>query len=120
MSADVFAFPSVYEGLGGAVIEAMALGLPIVCSDIPALREVVQEGQNALLFPPGHHRELAKALASLLDDREKAARFGLRSEQIFADRFTVERSARGMIELYGRVVGMASGGGAVRSIGTAP
>jgi glycosyltransferase involved in cell wall biosynthesis len=119
-AADVFAFPSVYEGLGGAVIEAMALGLPIVCSDIPALREVVQEGQNALLFPPGHHRELAKALASLLDDREKAARFGLRSEQIFADRFTVERSARGMIELYGRVVGMASGGGAVRSIGTAP
>ena len=46
-ACDVFAFPSLYEGLGGAVIEAMALGLPVVSSDLPAVREVVEDGASA-------------------------------------------------------------------------
>jgi glycosyltransferase involved in cell wall biosynthesis len=58
-AADVFAFPSRFEGLGGAVIEAMALGLPIVSTDLPAVREIVEEGRNALLVPPDSPRDLA-------------------------------------------------------------
>ena len=53
-AADVFAFPSLYEGLGAAVIEAMALGTPIVASDLPALREITGDGDAALLVPLGN------------------------------------------------------------------
>jgi glycosyltransferase involved in cell wall biosynthesis len=102
-AADVFAFPSLIEGLGGALIEAMALGLPIVASDLEAIREVVEEGGNARLVPAGSPSGLAAAIAGLLEDRATAAAFGARSRAIFEDRFTVERSTGRMVELYRRL-----------------
>ena len=99
-AADVFVFPSIFEGLGGALIEAMALGLPIVASDLAAVREVVEEGRNAVLVPSSSPRALADALDALLDDRRRAAAFGARSREIFIERFTADRSTRRMIELY--------------------
>ena len=110
-AADVFAFPSVYEELGGAVIEAMALGLPIVASDIPALREVVEDGRNGLLVKPESSTALAAGLARILDDRALASTFGERSLEIFRQRFTIERSARRMIDLYSRVACFGEGAG---------
>ncbi|MDP8971487.1 MAG: glycosyltransferase family 4 protein, partial [Actinomycetota bacterium] len=102
-AADVFAFPSLYEGLGGALIEAMALGLPVVASDLPAIREVVVEGGNAVLVPAGAPHELATAIAKLLEDPGKARAFGARSRQIFDEQFTMDHSARQMTELYHQV-----------------
>ena len=93
-AADVFAFPSLYEGTGGAAIEAMALGLPIVTTDIDAMRE-----------PPRAPGPLADAIAALLDDRARRLAFGTASREIFETRFTLERSTRAMLELYDRVGG---------------
>ncbi len=103
-AADVFVFPSLYEGLGGSVIEAMALSLPIVASDTPALQEMLEPGRNALLVPPLRAPELADAITQLLDDPAKRQSFAARSREIFEDRFTVERSAARMLDLYARVV----------------
>ena len=103
-AADLFVFPSVFEGLGGAVIEAMALGLPIVASDLDAIREVVEDGRNAVLVPPASPQALADAMVTLLDDRGKMAEFGARSREIFVERFTADRSVPRMIELYRQVV----------------
>jgi glycosyltransferase involved in cell wall biosynthesis len=103
-AADVFAFPSLYEGLGGAVIEAMALGLPVVASDLPALREVVEPDGNAVLVPAGDADALAGAVGDLLDDPDRRARYALRSREIFDERFTLERSTARMVELYRRMV----------------
>jgi glycosyltransferase involved in cell wall biosynthesis len=64
-AADVFAFPSHWEGLGGAVVEALAVGVPIVCSDIPVLREVTTDSSGrtlAVLVRPGDPNSLAAAL----------------------------------------------------------
>ncbi len=105
-AADVFAFPSLFEGLGGALIEAMALGLPIVASDLPAVREVVVDGGNALLVPARSPRALAAALATFLDDPSLARAFGHRGRTIFERHFTMEQSTRQMVALYERVVGM--------------
>ncbi|MFH1573283.1 MAG: glycosyltransferase family 4 protein [Acidobacteriota bacterium] len=102
-AADIFAFPSLYKGFGGAVIEAMALGLPVVASDLPALREVVEEGRNGLLIKPGSSSEMAAALQDLLDDRPRAIGFGSHSRRLYESRFTLESSVSRMIALYARI-----------------
>lgn len=102
-ASDVFVFPSLYEGLGGALIEAMALGLPIVASDLSAIREVVEPDGNAVLVPPGSARDLASALEALIGDAGRMKAMGLRSRKIFEERFTLERSAARMLELFQRV-----------------
>lgn len=106
-SADVFAFPSLFEGLGGSLIEAMALGLPIVASDLPAIREVVEPDRNAALVPASAPDRLAAAIGALLDDPAKRAAYAARSRAIFEERFTLERSIERMAALYRELVAPA-------------
>lgn len=112
-AADVFAFPSRFEGMPGAVLEAMALGLPIAASDIPPVREIVEPGGNALLTPPEDPSRLAASLETLLDDPDRAAAFGARSRSLFLERFTLENSAAGMVALYRDLLGPSSSPGAL-------
>jgi glycosyltransferase involved in cell wall biosynthesis len=103
-AADLFVFPSVYEGLPNAIIEAMALGLPIVATDIPPHRELLEERRNALLVRPKSSVELTAAIERLLEDRQTALAFGHRSQQIFASRFTLDGCVRRKLELYRALV----------------
>lgn len=103
-AADVFAFPSVYEGLGGGVLEAMAMSVPVVASDIPALTEVLENGRGGVLVPKDDSTALAASLASLLDDTGTARQIAAVARSIFDARFTIERSVQGMVQLYERVL----------------
>jgi len=71
-AAEVFAFPSRYEGFGLPVLEAMACGTPVVAGDAPAVNEIV--GDAALLVPPNDWRRLAEALERVLTDALLAER----------------------------------------------
>lgn len=74
--SDIFVFPSHSEGLGKALIEAMSCGCPVVCSDIPAFKEVVENGQNGLMVPVQSPQSLADAIGKLISDsalREKCS-----------------------------------------------
>jgi glycosyltransferase involved in cell wall biosynthesis len=102
-ASDLFVFPSLYEGLGGALIEALGLGLPIVASDIPALREVVRQGVNADLVPPGDPKALAMAIEGLLNDRGRLRRYGDASRSIFDAEFRLEVSLGQTLALLDRV-----------------
>jgi glycosyltransferase involved in cell wall biosynthesis len=85
------------------VIEAMALGLPIVASNLPTLREVVDDGDSALLVPARDPRRLAEAIVQVVDDPGLARRLGERGRERFVTRLTAEQSNRRMIELYERL-----------------
>ncbi len=102
-AADVFAFPSVYEGLGGALIEAMALGLPVVASDIPAVREVVENGLTADLVAPGDPVALGEAVARLLSDRDRLKAYGDQGRRRFEREYTLAESTSRMLALYDEV-----------------
>jgi glycosyltransferase involved in cell wall biosynthesis len=103
-SADVFVFPSLYEGLPGALIEAMASGLPVVASEIDVTRDVLEPGRNAILVPPGSGSHLAGAVLRLLGENGMRRAFGSRSRAMFEDQFTLDRSVRRMVAMYRKVV----------------
>jgi len=92
--------PSLYEGFGFPVLEAMAVGTPVICSDTSSLPEVA--GEAAILFPPQDHLALAGAIEDLLQKptlAEQLRRKGF--EQ--ARRFTWQRTAERTIEIYRNV-----------------
>jgi glycosyltransferase involved in cell wall biosynthesis len=102
-AADVFVSSSRYEGLPGVVLEAFALGVPVVASDIPPHREVVADGESGLLVTVEDPPALAAAVARVLDQPAFARALGARGRAEFGARFTLDASARRMIELYERV-----------------
>ncbi len=108
-ASDLFVFPSLYEGLGGALIEALALELPVVASDLPALREVVREGENALVVPPRDAVALGSAITELLGDPDKLERFGRASREIFDEEFRAEDATERMITMLTAVAGGSAG-----------
>lgn len=103
-AADVFAFPSRFEGLPGAVIEAMALALPVVASDIPPNRELVEPGSTGFLVPPEDTAGYTAALDRLLADPALATKLGRRGREAFEASLTIERSARLWVEMYRRIM----------------
>tara|TARA_R100000935_G_C2804828_1_gene152150 strand:+ start:53 stop:1162 length:1110 start_codon:yes stop_codon:yes gene_type:complete len=88
--SDVFVFPSRFEGLPGALIEAEAAKLPIVCSNIPNNMEVVQENENALIFPVDNFQVLAQHLEKLILNANLRKSMGEQSLRIFKEKFTIE------------------------------
>lgn len=99
-AADAFVLPSRHEGFPGAVLEAMALALPVVASDIAPMREIVAAGARALLVSPDDPTELATALRTTLSDAERARTDGAHNRRLFLHRFSVERSAASLVGLY--------------------
>jgi glycosyltransferase involved in cell wall biosynthesis len=73
---DVFALPSLWEGLPLVLIEAAGLARPIVASDIDGVREVLRGGETGLLVPPGDPAALAAAILRLLEDKAMGRRLG--------------------------------------------
>jgi len=98
-AADVLAFPSVKEGFGLAVLEAMSAGVPVVTSDLPVFREYLVGGQDALLVPVGDLDALAAALEAALTDDVQRARL-VRAGREVAARFSWPASARRHLEVY--------------------
>ena len=98
-AADALAFPSVKEGWGLAVLEAMSAGLPVVTSDLPVFREYLTHGRDALLVAPGDVRALRDALAAVLFDTALRTRLRAGGDAV-AGRFTWTASAREHERLY--------------------
>ena len=99
--AMVFAMPSLYEGFGIVMLEAMASSLPVVAYRTGATPEVIEDGVNGFLAEPGN---LADHLARVLEGPKEAAAMGARARERVEAEYTWRRVAERTMEVYGEVV----------------
>src|SRR6185503_11879463 len=98
--AAVFALPSHAEGLPMSLLEAMAAGCPVVAASCGGIPDLVVDGVNGLLVPPGDVDALACALHRLLVDRGLAQRLGNEARATIARRYTAEAALERLEQLY--------------------
>lgn len=103
-AADIFVFPSRFEGLPGALIEAEAAGLPIICSNIPNNLEVVIGGENAIIFEVDDHLKLSQCIEKLINNREKRRTMGAKSLEIFSKKFEIDIVHEKMFNLFQNIL----------------
>ena len=84
---DVLVLPSIFEGLPRVVMEASAMGVPAVVTDVKGNREAVLDGWNGLLVPLGDVRALAAAVVRVLTDKKLAAQMGVKGREMALERF---------------------------------
>lgn len=105
-AADLYAMPSLREGMPIALLEAMACGLPAVASRLPGSTDtMIEPGVNGLLVPPGDVAALANGLAALLSRPAEAAGMGAAARRTVEDRYTIERVAEQWMAAYDEVLG---------------
>ncbi|MGH8529038.1 MAG: glycosyltransferase family 4 protein [Nevskiales bacterium] len=102
----VFAFPSLYEGLGSVVLDAMNHGLPVVGSRVGGIPEIVKHEVNGLLVPPGDAAALAAALQRLYDDAELRVTLA-EGARLTADRYAPAAMAQAYLVHYQHCLGAA-------------
>jgi glycosyltransferase involved in cell wall biosynthesis len=88
---DVLALPSLQEPFGRSIIEAMALQVPVVASDVGGIPEIITDGRDGLLAAPGDPADLARALARLLDDPAQRNAIAQAGRRRVEDAFDVEK-----------------------------
>jgi glycosyltransferase involved in cell wall biosynthesis len=105
---DIFVMPSLHEGLGVAVLEAMAAGKPVIASRIGGLAESVADDVTGILVPPANATALAQAIAKLVQSRSLAREMGQQGRRRIERHFTLEQMAAANETYYYELLGAAS------------
>lgn len=103
-ACDIFVLPSRWEGMPLAILEAMGSGLPVIVSDIPGNRHLVEDDAQGLLFPSEDDAALAEALRQLLGDGGLRERLGQAGRQKVAAEHDIQTRVDAMFALYRQVL----------------
>jgi colanic acid/amylovoran biosynthesis glycosyltransferase len=107
--ADMFVMPSVEladgrrDGIPVALMEAMAIGVPVIASSVSGIPELVQDGTTGVLVPPADPVAIAAAITELAADPERADRLVASARRLVADEFDISATGRKMVEIFERV-----------------
>ncbi len=98
--ADIFVLASATEGLSVALLEALSTELPVIATEIDGMADVIENGCNAVLVPPGDVSALARVLALLLDDAELRTHLGRAGRATVLQKFDIAATTQRLHELY--------------------
>ena len=101
-SFDLFVMSSVTEGLGSAMLDAMACGTPVVATRAGGIPEAIEDGVHGLLVPPHDDEALAQAIVRLLKDEPLRRQLAAAAEERVRREFSVERMVAKTLEVYQR------------------
>jgi len=102
--SDVFVFPSLSEATPRAVMEAMAMELPVVATRVGGIPEMIENGRTGLLVEPASPEQLAEAICRALHDPVWAREAGQLARQRVLERYTLEKHNERMIALHHKVL----------------
>ncbi len=93
-------FPSINEGLGYVLLEAGAIGTPVICSNIEPFIEIVEHERNGLLFPVQDSQAIADAVVRIIDNPDWAKQLGMELKTKIHQNFSAEKMASNYLEVY--------------------
>lgn len=99
-ATDIFCLPSLQQGLGTTMLEAMALGRPVIATGVGGVASVISDGQTGLVVPPKNSGELAKKMLELLDNPPRARAIGNQARRLVVNEFNVATMVRRTAEEY--------------------
>ncbi|MEW6041715.1 MAG: glycosyltransferase family 4 protein [Elusimicrobiota bacterium] len=103
---DVFVIPSLYDNFPNALLEAMAYGCPVVGTDTGGIHEIIQHGENGLVFKPENNEDLADKIINLYKDRTLAKNLGHRARETIYRKYKPEKIVNDTIGFYKQILKM--------------
>lgn len=100
----IFAFPSHYEGFPTVVLEAMSSALPVLLSDIPAHKSIIQDGKDGMFFKKGDYSDMAEKLRIMLDNEDLRDTLGENARKTVLKRYTWDKISKDYISLFNSVM----------------
>jgi len=106
-ATDIYVHPSVEEGFGIAIIEAMAVGLPVIATNVGGIPEIITNGVNGILVPPENPQALAEAIGDLIEHPDKRKALAEKGQQHVAATFTDDVMVKKYMEVYTNLAGVS-------------
>lgn len=104
--ASFLVLPSYDEGLPLVILEAMGMGLPVICSPVGVIPEVLADGETALFVDPGDRNALAAQIAKLLGDRPLQSALSVRAKDLFERSFSLRAFQSSLLAIYKQACGI--------------
>lgn len=102
--ANAYVCPAFHHGISNSIIEACAMGRPVIATNVGATNEIVHQGHNGFLVPPKNSKELKHKIIKLIDSPKKCARFGHYGKGLVEREFNIRHQAQRYHELYQKLL----------------
>lgn len=99
-SIDLFVLPTLQEALGTSFLEAMAMGKPVIGTNVDGVGEVIENGRNGYIVEPNNPFALAETIIKALQNKEEAKAMGIEGRKMVRQNYTVEKMYKSMYALY--------------------